>query len=237
MRDAKHTLGTPWSIVLLRTHSVARLDDANAEPQPNVLNTASSMTPLSLTLICNFITCSRRNTASSSSESDRKKKTEDRRTTESGEKKERKKTSTTTRKEEQQTNETKRFQQTTLTSPQAGAPTCAQRKNTTKVRVTSLFSAYERARSSQAHARTHAPCPCPHADHFCRANCANKIIASARARQVNQTNKTHQTFASLERQINSLPNVARLFKMINNSFVVHLGRRRGSDARRQQCST
>src|SRR5258708_2365518 len=45
------------STVLPLTHSVAREDDAMAEPQPNVLNLASSITLVSrLTLICSFIT-------------------------------------------------------------------------------------------------------------------------------------------------------------------------------------
>ena len=45
------------STVLPFTHSVASDDDAIAEPQPKVLNFASSMTPVSgLTLICSFIT-------------------------------------------------------------------------------------------------------------------------------------------------------------------------------------
>ena len=36
---------------------MARLDEAMALPQPNVLNLASSMTPVStLTLICSFMT-------------------------------------------------------------------------------------------------------------------------------------------------------------------------------------
>src|SRR5512145_987929 len=39
------------------THSVARLDEEIALPQPNVLNLASSITPVStLTLICSFMT-------------------------------------------------------------------------------------------------------------------------------------------------------------------------------------
>lgn len=38
------------------THSVANELDAIAEPQPNVLNFASIILPLSSTLICNFIT-------------------------------------------------------------------------------------------------------------------------------------------------------------------------------------
>ena len=37
-------------------HSVASELDAMAEPQPKVLNRASSITPSSPTLICNFIT-------------------------------------------------------------------------------------------------------------------------------------------------------------------------------------
>src|SRR5260370_28986095 len=46
-----------WSTVLPLTHSVANDDDAIAEPQPNVLNLASSLTLVSrLTLICNSIT-------------------------------------------------------------------------------------------------------------------------------------------------------------------------------------
>src|SRR5258707_10787380 len=45
------------STVLPLTHSVAKDDDAIAEPQPNVLNLASSMTFVSrLTLICSFMT-------------------------------------------------------------------------------------------------------------------------------------------------------------------------------------
>src|SRR5215470_17806842 len=45
------------STVLPFTHSVAKDDDAIAEPQPKVLNLASSMMLVSgLTLICNFIT-------------------------------------------------------------------------------------------------------------------------------------------------------------------------------------
>src|SRR6202166_4853812 len=45
------------STVLPLTHSVAKDDDAIAEPQPNVLNLASSITLVSrLTLICSFIT-------------------------------------------------------------------------------------------------------------------------------------------------------------------------------------
>src|SRR2546427_677208 len=45
------------STVLPFTHSVANEDDAMAEPQPKVLNFASSMTLVSgLTLICSFIT-------------------------------------------------------------------------------------------------------------------------------------------------------------------------------------
>src|SRR5262249_32451400 len=45
------------SIVLPLSHSVARLDDAMALPQPKGLNFASSITPVStLTLICSFIT-------------------------------------------------------------------------------------------------------------------------------------------------------------------------------------
>jgi hypothetical protein len=39
------------------SHSVARLELAIADPQPNVLNFASSMTPVSgFTLTCSFIT-------------------------------------------------------------------------------------------------------------------------------------------------------------------------------------
>ena len=39
------------------SHSVARLELAIAEPQPKVLNLASSITPVSrLTLICSFMT-------------------------------------------------------------------------------------------------------------------------------------------------------------------------------------
>jgi hypothetical protein len=38
------------------THSVASDDDAIAEPQPKVLNLASSMTPCSLILSCSFMT-------------------------------------------------------------------------------------------------------------------------------------------------------------------------------------
>src|SRR3954453_7738628 len=45
------------SMVLPLTHSVASEDDAMADPQPNVLNFASSMTLVAgLTLICSFIT-------------------------------------------------------------------------------------------------------------------------------------------------------------------------------------
>ena len=45
------------STVLPLSHSVARLDDAMALPHPNVLNLASSMTPVSrFTLICSFMT-------------------------------------------------------------------------------------------------------------------------------------------------------------------------------------
>ena len=44
------------STVLPFSHSVAREDEAMAEPQPNVLNFASSMTPSSETLICSRIT-------------------------------------------------------------------------------------------------------------------------------------------------------------------------------------
>src|ERR1700737_452773 len=45
------------STVLPLTHSVASDEDAIAEPQPNVLNLASSMTLVSrLTLICSFMT-------------------------------------------------------------------------------------------------------------------------------------------------------------------------------------
>jgi hypothetical protein len=45
-----------WSRVIPLIHSVASEDEAMAEPQPKVLNLASSMTPCSLTLICSFIT-------------------------------------------------------------------------------------------------------------------------------------------------------------------------------------
>ena len=38
------------------THSVTSDDEAIAEPQPKVLNLASSMMPSGLTLICSFIT-------------------------------------------------------------------------------------------------------------------------------------------------------------------------------------
>jgi hypothetical protein len=39
------------------SHSVARLELAIADPQPNVLNFASSMTPVAgLTLTCSFMT-------------------------------------------------------------------------------------------------------------------------------------------------------------------------------------
>lgn len=38
------------------THSVAREEEAIAEPQPKVLNAVSTISPLSFTLICNFIT-------------------------------------------------------------------------------------------------------------------------------------------------------------------------------------
>src|ERR1700733_8236430 len=45
------------STVLPLTHSVAKEEEAIAEPQPNVSNLASSMTLVSrLTLICNFMT-------------------------------------------------------------------------------------------------------------------------------------------------------------------------------------
>ena len=45
------------STVLPLSHSVARLDEAMALPHPNVLNFASSITPVStFTLICSFIT-------------------------------------------------------------------------------------------------------------------------------------------------------------------------------------
>src|SRR6185295_19051016 len=45
------------STVLPFSHSVARLELAIADPQPNVLNLASSMTPVAgLTLTCSFIT-------------------------------------------------------------------------------------------------------------------------------------------------------------------------------------
>jgi len=44
------------STVLPLIHSVASEELAMAEPQPNVLNFASSMTPCSLTLICRRIT-------------------------------------------------------------------------------------------------------------------------------------------------------------------------------------
>src|ERR1700719_3327934 len=45
------------STVLPLTHSVAKEEEAIAEPQPNVLNLASSMTLVSrLTLICSFMT-------------------------------------------------------------------------------------------------------------------------------------------------------------------------------------
>ena len=44
------------SIFLPLTHSVIKELEAIADPQPNVLNLASSITPSSLTLICNFIT-------------------------------------------------------------------------------------------------------------------------------------------------------------------------------------
>src|ERR1035438_7126193 len=46
-----------WSTVLPLTHSVASEEEAMAEPQPKVLNLASSMTLVSrLTLICSFMT-------------------------------------------------------------------------------------------------------------------------------------------------------------------------------------
>ena len=45
-----------WSMVIPLTHSVAREDEAMADPQPNVLNFASSMIPASLILSCSFIT-------------------------------------------------------------------------------------------------------------------------------------------------------------------------------------
>src|SRR3989454_4821838 len=45
------------SIVLPLSHSVARLDDAMALPQPNVLNLASSISPVpGFTLIWSFMT-------------------------------------------------------------------------------------------------------------------------------------------------------------------------------------
>ncbi|KAH3669637.1 hypothetical protein OGATHE_002449 [Ogataea polymorpha] len=45
------------SRVMPFTSSVAKDEDAMAEPQPNVLNLTSSITPVSsLTLICNLIT-------------------------------------------------------------------------------------------------------------------------------------------------------------------------------------
>ncbi len=43
-------------MVIPFTHSVASDDDAIAEPQPNVLNFASSMIPASLIFSCSFIT-------------------------------------------------------------------------------------------------------------------------------------------------------------------------------------
>ena len=45
-----------WSTVLPFTHSVTSDDEAIAEPQPSVLNFASSMMPSLPTLICSFIT-------------------------------------------------------------------------------------------------------------------------------------------------------------------------------------
>jgi hypothetical protein len=45
-----------WSTVIPFTHSVARDEDAIADPQPKVLNLASSITPPSLILSCSFIT-------------------------------------------------------------------------------------------------------------------------------------------------------------------------------------
>ena len=45
-----------WSTVMPLIHSVASDDEAMAEPQPKVLNLASSMTPAWLTLICSFMT-------------------------------------------------------------------------------------------------------------------------------------------------------------------------------------
>lgn len=47
---------TASSIVFPLIHSVAKLDEAMAEPQPNVLNLTSSITPVGDTLICSFIT-------------------------------------------------------------------------------------------------------------------------------------------------------------------------------------
>jgi hypothetical protein len=44
------------SIVLPLIHSVASDELAMADPQPKVLNLASSMTPCSFTLICSLIT-------------------------------------------------------------------------------------------------------------------------------------------------------------------------------------
>ena len=44
------------STVLPLTHSVTSDEEAMAEPQPKVLNLASSMTPCSLTRICSFMT-------------------------------------------------------------------------------------------------------------------------------------------------------------------------------------
>jgi hypothetical protein len=44
------------SIVLPFTHSVTSDDDAIAEPQPKVLNLASSISPSAPTLICSFMT-------------------------------------------------------------------------------------------------------------------------------------------------------------------------------------
>jgi hypothetical protein len=49
-------IAAAWSMVSPLIHSVASDDDAMAEPQPKVLNLASSMTPSPLTLICSFMT-------------------------------------------------------------------------------------------------------------------------------------------------------------------------------------
>jgi hypothetical protein len=50
-------IASAWSTVLPLSHSVARLELAIADPHPNVLNFASSMTPVSgFTFTCSFMT-------------------------------------------------------------------------------------------------------------------------------------------------------------------------------------